>query len=75
MQTSYFQRFREWLLQTLQLQELSKRSILQRNSQRYDPCLSQIPQRILRNLGRNHLPLQFRLHVLELVYLKKFILS
>ena len=69
MQTSDFQRIRKRILQVVQLQKLSKRSILQRYSQGHDQSVSQVTQRILRNLGRNRFLFEFRLHVLELVYL------
>ena len=51
MQTSDIQRIRKRIFQVVQLQELSKCSILQRYSQGHDQSVSQVTQRILWNLG------------------------
>lgn len=73
MQTSDIQRIRKRIFQVVQLQELSKCSILQRYSQGHDQSVSQVTQRILWNLGWNYLLLEFCLHLLELVYLIHFL--
>ena len=69
MQTSDLQRIRERILQTVQLQKLSKRSLLQRNSPIDDKIPPQYPQRFLLNLGLSQFLGRFRLHVLELVHM------
>jgi hypothetical protein len=62
------QRKRERILQTVQLQKLSQRTLLQRDPPRHDKVPPQNSPRFLLNLGRHLLLAGFCIYVLELVY-------